>query len=101
MEAPRPRPLSGRAGGCLLRRLALESLPDLASVVVVAVVEIGLVRVTVLHWLVLVLVGDAVLDLVEFSTYPRIGFVSIRVKACECLETFVWTTMVYEPLTNS
>jgi len=50
---------------------------------------------------VLVLVGDAVLDLVEFSTYPRIGFVSIRVKACECLETFVWTTMVYEPLTNS
>ena len=46
----------------------------------------------------LVLKRYALLDLVEFGFDPWIIFIAIGVKSRQCLETFIWSVMIDEPL---
>lgn len=40
---------------------------------------------------------DALLDLVEFGSDPRIGFITMSVQFCEGFEPFIGVAMIDEP----
>jgi hypothetical protein len=48
--------------------------------------------------LILVLMSNAILDLVEFGTDPGVIFITPSVESCKCPQTFIWLSVVDEPL---